>query len=92
MALRFIHQGKVFLVEGTINTKTIKRFKNHLEFLLLYTTSLTLNMDGVKAIDDNGFKVLKKLYAASRSSNKSFTIIGKGSEGIHEGIHSRLSA
>ena len=53
----------------------LSQFKNHLEFLLLYNKSLTLNMDGVKTIDDYGFQVLKELYKTSLLKNKKFAII-----------------
>lgn len=88
MALRFIHQGETFLVEGNINPNTLKQFKNHLEFLLLYCKSLTLNMDGVETIDRNGIQVLKELYAVSLSSNKKISIIGKRSEEIYKDFQS----
>ncbi len=83
MALRFRHQGETFLVEGNINSTTVKQFKNHLEFLLLFNKSLTLNMDGVKTIDENGLKVIKELHTASLLCNKKFSIIGKESKGIY---------
>ncbi len=86
MALKFIHQGEIFCVEGNINSNTIKQFKNHLEFLLLYNKSLTLNMDGVKTIDNNGFEVLKELYKTSLLKNKKFAIIGKNYNNIYKEI------
>ena len=88
MALRFRHQGDTFLVEGNINATTLKQFKNHIEFLLLYCKSLTLNMDGVETIDGNGIQVLKELYTASLLSNKKFSIIGKGSKEIYSDFQS----
>jgi anti-anti-sigma regulatory factor len=83
MALKFRHQGEIFMVEGNINASTRKQFKNHLEFLLLYCKSLTLNMDGVNTIDENGIRILRELYNTSLMYNKSFAIIGEKSKNIH---------
>jgi anti-anti-sigma regulatory factor len=83
MALRFKHQGDTFLVEGNINSTTVVQFKNHLEFLLLYCKSLTINMDGVMAIDTSGMQVLKQLYNTSKIKNKKFSIVGKHSDTIY---------
>ena len=69
---RFRHHREAFLVEGNINASTVKQFKSHLEFLLLFNKSLTLNMDGLKTIEENGLKVIKEMHTASLLWNKKF--------------------
>lgn len=76
MALRINQQGSIFLVEGTINSSTVKQFKNHLEFLMLYKNILTINLDGVDTIDNTGVNTLRALYSKSLTLNKKFSIIG----------------
>lgn len=92
MALSIKQQDKTFLVEGIINASTVKQFKNHLEFLMLYTKSLTINIDGVKAIDRNGLIAIKSLYYTALSYNKKFEIIGYGSKDIYEDLDYNFAA
>ncbi len=82
MALKFKQHDNTFLIEGSINSNTVKQFKNHLEFLMLYTKALIINLDTVESIDLNGTKVLKELYLKSLTINKKFSIIGQGSKDI----------
>ena len=84
MALKIKQQEHLFLVEGTINSSTVKQFKNHLEFLLLYTKSLTINIDGVKAMDSNGVKALKDIFSMALTYNKKFFITGNGCKDIYD--------
>jgi anti-anti-sigma regulatory factor len=92
MALKIRHQDEIFLVEGNINATTIKQFKNHLEFLLLFCKSLTINIDGLESIDNDGVQVLKELYNTSLLTNKKFLIMGIKSEEIYRNIHSNNAA
>ena len=84
MALTIKENNGIFLVEGTINATTVKQFKNHLEFLLLYANGLTINIDGVKAIDANGMKVLRALNTTALVYNKPFEIVGYGCKAIYD--------
>lgn len=87
MALKIKQHGKIFLIRGKINETTIKHFKNHLEFLLLYTKSLTINIDGVKLINKKGIEVLKHLYDLAKTYKKKFEIIGYGCKDIYEELY-----
>lgn len=92
MALKIKQQGNFFLVEGTINSSTVKQFKNHLEFLMLYTKSLTINIDAVNSIDTNGVKALKDLFSTALTYNKKFSIIGHGSKDIYDDFQFNYAA
>ncbi|MEP3837631.1 MAG: STAS domain-containing protein [Algibacter sp.] len=74
----------VFLLEGIINSTTLKKFKEHLEFLLTYTKSVTINIEKVSAIDKNGLKVIHELFQVAKASKKSFAVIGYGCKAIYE--------
>ena len=87
MSLRIKHQGETFLVEGNINSTTLKQFKNHLEFLLSYTKELTIDLNGVKGIDNDGVNVLKELYFKAITINKKFSIIGNAYQEICDDFH-----
>ncbi|GAA4884870.1 hypothetical protein GCM10023311_04230 [Flaviramulus aquimarinus] len=84
MALTIKENNGIFLVEGTINSTTVKQFKNHLEFLLLYSKALTINIDGVKAIDENGMKTLRALHTSALVYNKTFEVVGYGCKAIYD--------
>ncbi|PWH82005.1 hypothetical protein DIS18_12115 [Algibacter marinivivus] len=92
MALRIKENNGTFLVEGTINNTTVKQFKNHLEFLLAYSKSLTINIDKVTAIDKNGLKVIEDLFEAAEFYNKAFSVIGYGCKDIYESINMSVAA
>ncbi|OIQ30376.1 MAG: hypothetical protein BM564_03140 [Bacteroidetes bacterium MedPE-SWsnd-G2] len=74
------------MIEGNISATTVKQFKSHLEHLLIFSESLTINMDGVKTIDNNGFQVLEELYKTSLLRNKKFAIIGEDYDNIYKAI------
>lgn len=84
MSLTIKENNGTFLVEGSINATTVKQFKNHLDFLLLYTTSLTINIDGVTAIDANGMNALRDLYKTALICSKPFEITGYGCKEIYD--------
>lgn len=84
MALTITQQESIFLVEGTINATTANQFKNHLEFLLLYSKALTINIDGLQAIDINGMNTLRDLHTTALIQNKKFSIVGYGCKEIYD--------
>lgn len=84
MALKIKQHEDLFLVEGTINSSTVKQFKNHLEFLLLYKKTLTINIERVKAIDYHGLNALDDIYAQAINYNKQFSIIGYGAKDLYD--------
>lgn len=92
MALTIKQQENIFKVEGHINSTTAKQFKNHLEFLLLYTKSLTINIDNVEEIDKNGMRAFHDLYTTALTYNKKFEIIGYGCKDIYEDIQHQYAA
>lgn len=86
MSLIIKENNGIFLVEGSINTKTVAQFKNHLEFLLLYKNAVTIDIDGVSAIDKMGMNAIKALNNMALNSKKSFDIVGYGCKAIYEDI------
>lgn len=77
MGLRFKQKEEVIFVEGTIDSTSIKKFKSHLEFLVLYCQSLKINLDGAEFEDQKGIGILKDVYKSSVPANKTFSIVGK---------------
>ncbi|TWO32716.1 STAS domain-containing protein [Seonamhaeicola sediminis] len=92
MALKIKENNGTFFIEGSINASTVKQFKNHVEFLLLYTKGVTLNIDEVTEIDTNGMHALRDLYTVALIKNKSFYIIGNGCKEIFQDFESNLAA
>lgn len=92
MALTIKENNGTFLVEGSINATTVKQFKNHLEFLLAYTKSLTINIEKVTAIDKNGLKIIEHIFHKAEFYNKVFTVVGYGCKDIYESIDFSIAA
>lgn len=92
MALTIKQHDNQFLVEGIINASTVKQFKNHIEFLILYTKQLTINIEGVKTIDSNGVNTLKALVFFASKFNKKFKIVGYGCKDIYEELNYNKAA
>lgn len=92
MALTIKANNGIFLLEGVINTTTVKQFKNHLEFLILYTNGVTINIDGVSYIDANGMKALRDLYSTAIISNKDFIIVGYGCKEVFQDFETNIAA
>ncbi|XCF05343.1 STAS domain-containing protein [Tamlana crocina] len=86
MALKIKQIKDVFMVEGTIISDTVKQFKNHLEFLIIYSKALTINIDAVTSIDKDGMKAIEELYKMALTYKKPFTIVGYGCKEIYEDI------
>lgn len=92
MALKIKEQNGIFLVEGYINTSTVKQFKNHVAFLILYTKALTLDINAVKEIDTNGMQALRDLYTNAVINNKDFFVVGNGCKEIFQDFESHIAA
>lgn len=84
MPLKIKEINGVFLLEGIINSTTLKKFKAHLEFLITYTKSVTINIENVSAIDKNGLQAIQELFKVAQAKKKSFTVIGYGCKSIYE--------
>ncbi len=92
MALKIKENNNTFFIEGSINASTAKQFKNHMDFLILYTKGLTMNIDKVDFIDATGMKVLRDLYNTAIISNKNFVIAGNGCKEIFQDFETNIAA
>lgn len=86
MSLKIKANNNTFLVEGVIDQRTKKQFKNHVEFLMVYTKSLTLNIDRVTAIDHVGVNLIKELFKKAKFYKKDFYITGYGCKDLYEAL------
>ncbi len=77
MGLRFIQIDEVLYVEGTLDAKSIKNFRNQLDYLMHYCKSLVLNIDGLEFVDQIGIEALQDAYGLSIPPNKIFYSGGK---------------
>jgi anti-anti-sigma regulatory factor len=92
MALKIKENNGTFFIQGRINTSTVRQFKNHMEFLMLYTRGLTINVESVKEIDRNGMQVFRDLYTTATENNKAFFVVGIGCKGIFQDFESNVAA
>lgn len=86
MALKIKQVKDTFLLRGRINTTTVKQLKKHLEFLICYTSNLTLDVEHVKEIDAAGMKALRELYAYAIAKRKRLCFVGYGCKELHDDI------
>ncbi|MFV9551235.1 STAS domain-containing protein [Algibacter sp. PT7-4] len=86
MSLTIKEDHGTFLLEGVINTTTLKQFKERLEFLLAYTNAVTINIDKVTSINKEGLKAIEDLFYTAKLNNKTFCVIGYGCKDIYEFI------
>ena len=89
MALTIKEHNGTFYLEGTINEKTARGFKEYVEFLIHYAKQTTININGVNGIDGNGMKALQELYNIALNINKKFYIVGNGCKEIYDDFQSR---
>lgn len=92
MALKIKENNETFFITGSINATTVKQFKNHIEFLMLYTEGVTINIDNVDFIDKNGMNALRDLYKTSLICNKDFFVVGNGCKEIFQDFESKFAA
>lgn len=84
MSLTIKENNGIFLLEGIIDSTTLKKLHNHLEFLLAYTKSVTINIDKVTAINKSGLEIIENLFRRAELNNKEFYVIGYGCKAIYE--------
>ena len=86
MSLTIKENDGTILVEGFINSTTVKQFKEHLEFLLAYNKSVTIDIDKVTAINKEGLGVIENLFIEAKIKNKEFHVVGYGCKDIYDSI------
>ncbi|WP_298496282.1 STAS domain-containing protein [uncultured Algibacter sp.] len=87
MSLKIKESNGEFKLEGVINSNTQKQFKDHLDFLLAYSKSVTINIDAVTAINRNGLKIIEDLFKEAKLNNKAFCVVGYGCKDIYQSIN-----
>lgn len=87
MTLKIKENNNAFFLEGVINATTTKQFKKHLEFLLTYKKTVTINIEKVTAIDKNGLKAIEDIFYLAEINNKTFSIVGYGCKDIYESVN-----
>ncbi|TXE14990.1 hypothetical protein FUA26_00335 [Seonamhaeicola algicola] len=82
MALKIKENNGIYFAEGTINASTSFNLLTHLNHLINSEKSLTLNLDLVKNIDNNGVFAIYKAYKNALIKNVNFKLTGKKSNAI----------
>ena len=88
MSLKITQNNGTFEVSGKINTATSKSFKLHFDFILDSREKLTIDINKVNEINVCGARALKELYRKAILNNKTFSILGAGS---NESIYTNLA-
>ena len=84
MALTITENDRILLVEGTINTTTVKNLKSHCETLLRTCGEATIDIQQIAYIDGNGLLALRELYEYAKQTHTAFFIVGDGCKEIYD--------
>lgn len=75
----------IYYLEGSINTNTSYYLRSHLMRIIHQDREVTINIDKVNLIDEDGLAVLKEFYFKSLSIyNTAFFIVGFGCKEIYD--------
>lgn len=84
MALQITQQNGTFLVNGKLNTMTIRSFIIHFEYIIEQHQNVVINIDGVNEIDHDGLEGIKTLTAIALRNHKMFSVIGNGCKDVYQ--------
>lgn len=87
MILKITEEKGVLYLEGTVNSITAPKFKNHIEAVMNKQESLVINIENVIEIDRSGMRVFHSLYANSKAHNIKFYIIGTGCKEVCDDLY-----
>ena len=82
MDLRISNQNNFYEVKGTLNKKNIHVFHNAFKNIFKTASKITINVEGLEAIDRQGKNALAQLHNESLAKRKSLSIIGSGREDL----------
>lgn len=89
MALIIKEKEGVFYVHGNLNVKTASYFQKHMEILMSLKGEITINIDHVKEINEQGVATLKQLYMHALVYNRALYITGNGCEPLYHDFRYR---
>ena len=92
MALQVTLKKQALHFEGRINCTTARMFIIHVEYYAEKFKSITINIDKVKEIDNDGMEAIKKLWLNALKNNMSFSIKGFGCKDIYDHFETSLVA
>tara|TARA_R110001583_G_scaffold153677_1_gene305395 strand:+ start:224 stop:505 length:282 start_codon:yes stop_codon:yes gene_type:complete len=88
MALTIKEHHGLFSVAGSINATTAKHFQTHFENILNVSGDLTIDIENINEIDEDGINAIRVLYNNAITFDRGFLIIGNVSQNIYESIRS----
>jgi hypothetical protein len=84
MTLQISKQNGTFLVNGLLNSTTIKSFMIYCGCTIAQNESVVINIDGITEMNNDGLEGIKELTAIAIRNNKTFSVIGNGNKDIHQ--------
>ncbi len=84
MALQILENKGTFHLRGRVNTTTTRSFIIYFEHMINTINNVKVDINKIKEIDQSGVEAFKTLIAISLRNNKSFLIVGNGSQDIYE--------
>lgn len=78
----------LFSVAGAINSETAQHFQTYFENVLEKSGDLTIDIENINEIDEDGINAIGVLYNNARNFERGLLIIGHVSQHILESIRS----
>lgn len=83
MALQIKYSLGVFEINGSLNSKNTKDFKNHFETLIDQSNTITISLNEIIEMDRIAAKTIALLYKKAVENNKILYIIGKQNKKVN---------
>lgn len=88
MSLTIKENFGLFSVSGAINAATAEYFQTHFETILNASGDLTIDIENINEIDEDGINAIRVLYNNALKFDRGFLIVGNVSQHIFESIRS----
>lgn len=88
MTLTIKKNHGLFSVAGTLNSETAQHFQTYFENILEESDDLTIDIENIIDIDEDGINAIRVLYNSARNFERGFLVIGRVSQHILESIRS----
>lgn len=88
MTLTIKKNHGLFSVAGAITAATAQHFQTYFENVLESSGDLTIDIENINEIDEDGVNAIRVLYNNARNFERGFLIIGNVSKHIFESIRS----
>lgn len=92
MALTIKENNGAYQLEGALNVNTAKNFQAHCELIMNHDKQLTIDVQFLTDIDEDGIKAIHALYTNAIYKDCAFFIEGNRSKKLYEAFPFTVAA